>query len=244
MSHDKITLGDIACAVLVIVLAALALYPVVSSSVHTTSAPPIKNRARGIWVAVMSANAEREILLEEPCLLWPTDLEAHLGKPFESAEAYFTYLMSDGESGIITYNPEKRVAGDLKPSMLIAPGLVAATGSSLPSNANAWHVICGGTNAPLETPFLITRNVKASDIRYATEEELKQLEDRDNNWGPPLHMDKNTKPFGDTRATWVTKSGGTMDARKIMLRHPLVSPVPQPDGEPELRVLPSIGGYR
>ena len=237
MPNKKITRSGIGCVIIMILLALAVVYPLINNAIGSSPTVFLKYKGRNIWLAISAANTEQD-LLGKP-MLWPTDLEAYLGKPFESAEAYFTFLISDGESGKIEHDPEKRIVYDLKPSILMGPGLIAATGPNLPPNANAWHVVCVGEKSLVETPFLITRNVKASEIRYPSKAEL-------DGWLDATHvlpMNKKIKPFGNKRAVWITRGGNAFDARQKYLTRARVVPVAQPEGEAELRVLPSIGGY-
>ena len=242
MPNKKVTRSGIGC-VIVMILLVVAIYPALDSSPQTYHATALKARGRNVWIAIVSANTERD-LLGKP-MLWPEDLEIELGKPFDSAEVYFSHLMSDGESGTFEYDPMKRVVPGLNPEMLTGPGLKKATGSDFSSKANAWHVISTSENSPVDMPFLVSRNVKASEIFYSTETELAAL---NNDWrnatNNVLSANKKIKPFGDTLAVWVNRGGNVYDARKRYLTRVRVVPIAQPEGEPELRVLPSIGGYR
>jgi len=242
MPNKKITKKGIGC-VIVMILFVVVIFPALpGAGMNTARATALKQRGRFVWLAISAANMERD--LHGQFSLWPEDLEAKLGKPFDSAEAYFTYLMSNVESGKIEHDPIKRVVPDLKPEMLTGPGLRVATDSNLSSNANAWHVVCAGDESLAEMPLFISRNVKVSEIRYSTEAELAASRDWRNATNNVLSINKKIKPFGDTLAVWVSRGGNAMDARQKYLTRALVVPVAQPEGEPGLRVLPSTGGYR
>ena len=210
---------------------AAAIFPAVHSATESARATAMKHKARGIWVAVVSTNTEREIL--DLPLLWPGDL-AKAGIAFENAEEYFTYLMSDGENKkVITRDLELRVVPDLKPEMLTGPGMTPAKvgGAVLPEN-NAWHVVMVDDSMPSEIPFLILRNAKASDIVYP-----KNAEQR--NELIPL----TNKPLSRA-VVWLTRGGSVLDARKTLFNLSRLIPVEKPGNAPELKILPAQGGFQ
>ena len=216
-----------------------AVLPAVNSAHDAARATAMKNKGRGIWISVVSANTEREILDMAP--LWPGDL-ARDGKKFENAEEYFCYLMSDGEdTKVIARDPSNRVVPDLKPEMLVGPGMTAAVpGGPLRPENNAWHVVNIDDESWGETPFLVTRNIKASAISYSTEAELENLDAAP----VPVPLDKNIQPFKNTLGVWVTKGGAMHDARQRYLIRARLVFVRQPADQPDLTVLPAQGGFQ
>jgi prepilin-type N-terminal cleavage/methylation domain-containing protein len=218
------TLVELLVVIAIIAILAAALFPAISSAIDSARATAMKNRGRGIWVAVMSANSEREI--HDMCALWVKDLKDSYGGDItlNSAEDYFLFLMSDGPNGSFQSLAENRVVGDLKPSMLIGPGIqAAAESSSLTSltGKNAWHVYVFDDQTPAEMPYLITRNSSASDINGAGWATEGQNPDASNK----IELDPELKPFGSKRGVWVTKGGSTADARPILMRAGRVNPV-------------------
>ena len=214
--------------------------PAVISATDAARATAAKNRARGIWVAVLCANSEREIHDLEP--LWPADL-AKKGIKFENAEEYFTYLMSDGvNTKVITRDRSNRIVGDLTPEMLIGPGIVAAKpgGPVLPEN-NAWHVVMIDDQMWAEMPFLVSRNVKASAIAWPEPKELRGNIDAN---GVLIPLLETIKPFGASRAVWGTKGGAVLDARAHLFIRARLLPLEKPEDAPELKVLPAQGGFQ
>ena len=197
-----------------------------------------KEKARAIWVAIVSANTERLILDLTP--LWPGDL-AKDGKKFTNAEAYFTYLMSDGEPPYtIAENPGDRIVGDLKPEMLVLPGMKPAKAGEVvgPEN-NAWHVAGIHETQSWRMPFLISRNAKASDIVYPTSKEMDKMSDSIN-----IRLGRDVKPFGFEKAVWVSKGGAPRSELAIHFTRANVCPVKKTEGDPELTVLPAQGGFQ
>jgi len=108
----------------------------------------------------------------------------------------------------------------------------------LPEN-NAWHVVNVATNSPPETPFIISRNMKASALAYPTQSELDDPEKN----AVLIPLDKKVKFFVHNSGVWVTRGGGTIDAPRKHLTRARVVPVPQPDGQPPLTILPAQGGF-
>jgi len=228
-----------AVTLFILSILAAALFPAISSAIDSARATRIKSCGRGTWVAFMSANSEREIHGLPP--LWPGDL-AKAGVTFENAEAYFTYLMSDGENiNVTVQEPADRIVGDFGPSTFFGHGIqpLSFGGPMRPEN-NPWHVVMVSDDMPAEMPFLISRNVKASAIAFPTRAELDNPEAN----GVLIPLDKNTKPLGGRRAVWVTKGGSTIDARPRLFSRSLLFSVQQPEDEPPLTALPAQGGFQ
>ena len=215
----------------VIPILAAALFPAVSAAILSARATAMKQQSRSIWTAITSANHDR-IGAGLP-LLWPGDLAQH-GITFTFAEEYFTYLMSDGvNTTVIEPNPDKRLVPDLHPARFAGPGVTSAPvgGPLLPEN-NAWHVVVVYNGSSASTPFLISRNARASDFSQV----LRAVEG-DN---ALVAMNPSVKPFGQNVAVWVTRGGSTIDARRRLFTRKLICS----EGEPPLTVLPAQGGFR
>lgn len=203
------TLVEMLVVIAIISVLAAALFPAISGALSSASATALKQKGRGIWVAITSSNMEREPL--NLGSLWPFEI-SNLNKSADedspkvaSAKDYFSYLLSDGDTkDTITENTDLRVVGDLTPEALIASGIPAAkSGGSLDTANIAWGVVVVGDSTPGEIPFLISRNFMGSV-------ELKQPTDKSDT--KPIDLSEK-KPFGKTRAVWVSRGGGTFDAR-------------------------------
>jgi len=238
---------EILFTVAVVIVAALVLYPIIYEAMRCggSKQTAMKSRGRGIWVAILAANSERELSGQPP--VWPGDL-SEAGIVVKNAEEYFTYLMSDGtNTGVIAKNNEERIASDLKPSMLIAPGVSALREGKprlLPEN-NAWHVVNVRDDSPAEMPFLVSRNVKASAIAWPEPKELDGRNGRviEEN-GVLIPLLETIKPFGASRAVWGTKGGAVLDARAHLFIRARLLPLEKPEDAPELKVLPAQGGFQ
>jgi len=210
------TLVEMLVVIAIIAILAAALFPAISSAIEAARAVAVKNKGRGIWTAVTSANSEREI--HDLSALWPGDLTNKTAVATiigTSADNYFNYLLSSG-NGTIELSSEDRIVGDLAPNMLIAPGIspAPATATSV-AGYNAWHVFVISDTHPAEMPYLITRNVNATSVTFPSTP--------DDDTGQVTMAE--VKPFGTKRAVWVTKGGSTTDARKILLRTNKVTPI-------------------
>jgi len=223
-------------------LLVILLLPAIMTIFHSPRTTSLKLKGRGIWSAIITENKERK---EKGLpLLWPGDL-AKQGITFANAEAYFTYLMSDGSNTtVIACDWEQRLVPDLKPESLTAPGLTAAKPGEpvLPEN-NAWHVVVVSDESPSEMPFLVSRNAKASFFSYSTAAEFQTPEAVEKSMLIPLNKSL-IKSHSKRVATWVTYGGATLDARSREFTRARLCPVAQPEGEPPLNVLPAQGGFK
>ena len=108
----------------------------------------------------------------------------------------------------------------------------------MPEN-NAWHVVCVGSGSPSEVPFIVTRNVKASEICYPQDGFWE-----DDAESPRIPLDKTIKPYGEGVAVWTTRGGSVLSAPAKHVTRARLCEVLQPEGGPGLRVLPAQGGAR
>jgi hypothetical protein len=168
----------------------------------------MKHRGRGIWVGIVSANSEREPLGLQS--LWPGTIYG-TNNVAAKAQDYFNYLMSNGSvvtNAMYTVSAQNRVVGDLNSTTLSGAGVASYTGidgQRVPSNFMAWHAVLVTDSSASEDAFLITKNLKlASD---ATGNPL------DNSATPSVTFAGIAAPFGNTHGVWVTRGGGSFDAR-------------------------------
>ena len=197
------TLVEMLVVIAIIGILAGSLFKPIQSAINNAKATALQSSGRSIWLAIVSANSQRETRNKSP--LWPADLaeDDDSGKP-QTSLAYFNYLLSDGETKTtITADSELRVVSDLAPDSLIANGVVAAKpGSELKAQNLAWGVVKVGDATPARVPYLISRNYNQSDS-------LKQKESDDTT---RLELDSTAKPFGNSYAVWVTRGGSTGSA--------------------------------
>ena len=210
------TLIEMLVVIAIIAILAAALFPAIQGAIDSAKATGMKNKGRGIWVAIVSANSEREPLSLGS--LWPAVVTGDTNSTIK-AEDYFNYLMSDGSQGIsngtsIVYSsdPQKRVCGDLSPTTLSGAGVNSSPGAGgsaiLPANM-AWHAALVVDSSASEDAFLVTKNVTIASSGTSITAD------------PSLPANAGlltTPPFGSTHAVWVTRGGGTFDARPKYLQ--------------------------
>ncbi len=236
MTRSKISFGEVIALTLTMTFAILSLAPAQVAAMRAAKQMDIKNKGRAVWLHIVSANTEREILDLTP--LWPGDLHEAKVKKFDSAEAYFLFLLSDGDGEKIAPLPD-RIVSDFQPEMLVDDDIEAAKGPELPPEANMWHVVCVNDGMEAEVPFLITRNVKASDIRYPDEAQLMNPEKSGR-----VALKEGIKPLGAERAVWVTRGGSVQEAAVGELTVARICPVAKgEESETTLKVLPAQNGY-
>ena len=228
------TLVEMLVVIAIIAVLAAALFPAIQSAIESARATAAKQKGRGIWVAITSANTDREIL--DLCLLWPGDLIDNQKGGLttgSTAENYFEYLMSNGDGKIDWSTPPERLVSDLKPES-IASGVTALENgkTALGDNNNAWHVVVVRESDAGEVPFLITRNAKMDNLAYSSEDDLKDWEA-----SKKLDLDREVKPFNGKLAVWVTKGGATLDAKQIYMKVGKLCPVLPPSDTAKLESL-------
>ena len=191
-NHAGFTRNELIAVLGVVVLVALVLFPWIRSQVESAVATHMKNESCGVWLAVISANSERE-----PAGLksvWPKQLGFDASR---TSTEYFRWLMSDS-NGVIAADAQYQVCSDLKPEMLSGAGVPAADSAAAFSRANnAWSVLCVGEETASEVPFLVSRNVDLG---------------RQTSTSSPVSLN-GEMPFRHRRLVWTTRGGGIFDAR-------------------------------
>lgn len=207
MKIKGFTLVEMLVVIAIIAILAAALFPAISNAMDAARATAMKNKGRGIWAAILSANMEREPLNLGP--LWPAELKGETG----DSSKYFTYLLSDGENTTaVSGTSDDRLVSDLTPESLIAQGIQPHTGSGPVADKNiAWRVAEISDTTPGEIPFLFSKNVEDNELQSAANE-------TDN---ARISLTEG-KPFGKKRAVWVSKGGGIFDARSKYLYNRIV----------------------
>ena len=210
MKIKGFTLVEMLVVIAIIAILAAALFPAISNAMDAARATAMKNKGRGIWAAILSANMEREPLNMGP--LWPAEIKAEL-KGETGSSKYFTYLLSDGENTTaVSGTSDDRLVSDLTPESLIAQGIQPHTGSGSVADKNiAWRVAEISDTTPGEIPFLFSKNVEDNELQSAANE-------TDN---ARISLTEG-KPFGKKRAVWVSKGGGIFDARSKYLYNRIV----------------------
>ena len=206
--NEGFTLVELLVVIAIIALLASALFPAINGAMNQARATALKNKGRGVWVAINETNMENEPLGQDA--VWPGVLmgdDASDDSPIKSKSAandYFTYLLSDGESTEkITGDTNLRVVTDLKPEAIIAQGIkVANVGDAVKAENCAWHVCAVDDSTPDGMPFMVTKNVDTGDSLKQQGDDKKKR----------LSLKADTDPFKGARGVWVARGGGIFDA--------------------------------
>jgi len=167
------TLIEMLVVIMIIAILAAALFPAISAAIAQAKSTAMKNKGRGIWTSVISANAEREPLAM--AAVWP-------GASFvpASSTAYFQFLLGGKLSGSTVTAPvagDTPICEDLKVTTLAGAGINPSVdpASFDPNGANnAWccSVDNGATNPAAEDAFIFTRNIDFSPSTKANKDQV------------------------------------------------------------------------
>jgi Tfp pilus assembly protein PilE len=208
-NHPGFTIIDLLVVLVILAVLFFTLTPTIRGAINQTRATTMKENGRRIWMAVVDANIERQENQQGP--VWPGNVRS---KQLCDTPAYFTYLLSDGETTHrVTAAAEKRLVLNLTPELLIAPGMHPYDGTNaLPASNVAWRVTEITQAAPQDIAFLLSRNVGGEKIRQG-------VEDKD---ASRITLKADVAPFGGERAVWISKGGRAFDARKKQLYNRMV----------------------
>ena len=136
------TLIEMLVVIMIIAILAAALFPAITGAINQAKATAMRNKGRGIWTSVISANAEREPL--GMLAVWPTNMTSG------SSTLYFQNLIGSSANAICE---------DLKVAALSGSGIPAAADpSSFGQGNNAWCIMVS-SNTVAEDAFIYTRNI-------------------------------------------------------------------------------------
>jgi len=145
------TLVEMLVVIMIIAILAAALFPAINAAIQQAKSTAMKNRGRGIWTAVVSANAEREPL--GMSAVWPGFCGSYV-----DSTTYFQFLIGGGTNTI-----GGAVCEDLKPSLLTGSGMpTAPSAAAFDHNVNAWCAFQqtnSSASISVEDAFIYSRNI-------------------------------------------------------------------------------------
>jgi len=204
------TLVEMLVVIMIISLLAAALFPAIQAAIDSAKATAAKNKGRGIWIGIVSANAEREPL--GLGLLWPgsnNGLQWPVGGTTNLANNpafYFSALMACDGNGTPASDMSLRITSDLNPSMLGGLDWGARADGTFPADgtALAWNMLNVSDSAPSEDAFLFSRNINfGAKGSASTSNTIATL--------------SGNVSISKTRGMIVTRGGGCFDRKKLYL---------------------------
>lgn len=199
------TLIEMLVVIAIIAILAAALFPAITGAIEQAKATALKNKGRGIWSAVITANAEREPL--SLGTVWPGDLPGVTST--SKAADYFKWLMGGTSSGGAVAAPYgDPICEDLKPATFSGSGVTTSPDvTSMNDVTCAWYAMGGtGTNSSPEDAFVFTKNIKFSDFT--------KIQNAPTSLPQPLDM---SSGINIHRAIYVTFGGACIDLRQKYL---------------------------
>lgn len=140
------TLIEMLVVIAIIAILAAALFPAIQGAIEQAKSTAFKNKGRGIWIAVNTANSEREPL-GLPAV-WPDCLPGTTN----TSTGYFRFLMQ-GTSPICE---------DLKVGVFAGSSVSPAPDvANFNPNNNAWSAFAVSSNCAMvaEDAFIFTKNI-------------------------------------------------------------------------------------
>jgi hypothetical protein len=213
-SMQKVKLWSCVCTLGLMAVAGIVIYGDHIFMLHRPHQSPVSARARDIYVAITSANTDREPLGLGN--IWPkTKLKSGVDassndisvKCFTNSSDYFYEIFDGPNVGMDRHDPYVKGFDYSKLAGAGVPGKVG--GGKLTAENNMWAIAANITEEDSDViPLLITRNV-----------DVKLLEYFINHGGPTSNLNMRIAlgageyktPFGDKGAVFVRKGGGTFN---------------------------------
>jgi type IV pilus assembly protein PilA len=195
------TLVEMLVVIAIIAILAAALFPQIQNAIDQARSTAMKQKGRGLWLGVVSANNEREVLSLGP--VWPSELAASENPPIATplGTDYFAALLKVkwADTAVAT-TQEDQLVSDAKADLFAGGSFNTAANGAVPTSANiAWRAFKASALSGGGDAFMVTKDFgnAAADCTTNTAITLAA-----------------SGPFKGRRIVWVTVGGGTFDARK------------------------------
>jgi prepilin-type N-terminal cleavage/methylation domain-containing protein len=204
-NNKGFTLVELLVVIGILGILSAALYPAITTAMLKANMTAVGARGKDIFVAITSANVEREPLGLGN--IWPKTTQesgvdtasGDIGtKTFQNSSDFF-YELYDGPN-VGTVNHDPYVKG-FDYSKLAGAGVAAKAGPGKLQAANNMWVIAGNVQDEFEDiiPVLVTRNLDCSSLR----KDLPTIEDTKLQWSTMYKS-----PFANKGFVMVRKGGG------------------------------------
>jgi prepilin-type N-terminal cleavage/methylation domain-containing protein len=202
------TLVELLVVIGILGILSAALFPAISNAMMKANMAAVAARGRDIYIAITSANTDREPLGLGN--VWPkttqetgvdTTSKDIATQTYQNSSKYF-YDLYDGENvGTDTHDPYVK---GFDYSKLAGAGVAAMSGKGELKPGNNMWVIAGNIRDEMEDiiPILVTRNLDCTSLR----KDLTTVEDTKLQWSATYKA-----PFSNKGFVMVRKGGGTFN---------------------------------
>jgi prepilin-type N-terminal cleavage/methylation domain-containing protein len=189
------TLVEMLVVIAIIAILAAALVPQISNAIDSARSTAMKQKGRGIWVGVVSANNEREVLTLNS--VWPCE------QGITEGTKYFANMLKNN-AGVIAVTPDEQLISDAKADLFAGGSYNPAANGKLPDAGNiAWRVFNASSASGMGDAFIVSKDFAVGGVGSAA--------DCQTNTAVILNE---VGPFKGRRVVWITVGGGSFDARK------------------------------